>query len=90
MRIQDITTHMIFVNSWEVSNGSTINKPACSVAVGQTVTPILLLRGKVETSKDVGFNRYAVDNGASWSVVLTDASNNPLGTALGEVFCYYN
>lgn len=90
MRIQDITTHMIFVDTYEVTNGATINKPACSVAVGQTVTPIILLRGKIETSKDVGFNRYATDNGTSWGVVLTDASNNPLGTALAEVFCYYN
>lgn len=90
MRIQDITTNMIFVNSWEVTNGAVVNKPSCSVAVGQTVTPIILLRGKIETSKDVGFNRYATDAGASWSVVLTDASNNPLGTALAEVYCYYN
>ncbi len=90
MRIQDITTHMIFINSWEVTNGAVVNKPTCSVAVGQTVTPIILLRGKTETSKDVGFNRYATDAGASWSVVLTDASNNPLGTALAEVYCYYN
>ncbi|MDT8992862.1 methylation [Curvibacter sp. APW13] len=90
MRIQDITTHMVFVNSWEVTNGQSITKPTCSVAVGQTVTPILLLRPKIETSTDVGFNRYAIDNGASWSVVLTDASNKPLGTALGEAYCYYN
>lgn len=90
MRIQDITTHMIFVSSWEVTNGAVINKPTCSVATGQTVTPIIMLRGKVETSTDVGFNRYATDNGSAWGVVLTDASSNALGTALAEIFCYYN
>lgn len=90
MRIQDITTHMVFITAWDVTDGVSVDKPHCSVATGQTVTPIMLLRGKSETSSDSGFSRYAIDNGTYWTVVLQDAAGSPLGTGLAETFCFYN
>lgn len=89
-RVQDITTNLVFVDAYEVANGGTINKPNCGAAGGQVVAPILQLIPKTETSTDVGFTRYAVDNGATWSVVLTDSSGTGLGVAIGQVYCYYD
>ncbi len=89
-RIQDVTTNLIFVTAVEVGNGSYVPKPLCSVAGGQTVTPILQLIPKTESSNDAGFNRYGNDVGAGWTVVLTSSTGLPLGVAIAQTFCYYN
>ncbi len=92
-RLQDITTNLVFVTAYEVTNvapSNTVAKPTCNVAGGQTVTSLLQLIPKTETSTDSGFTRYATDNGASWTVHLTDTAGNGLGVAIGQVFCYYN
>lgn len=93
-RIQDITTHLVFVTAYEVTHGTVIGKPSCGVAAGQTVTPIPQLIPKVESSDDSGFSRFVVDNGGSWTVQLTNGagaalSASPSASAVLQVFCYY-
>lgn len=88
-RLADITTNSVFVGAYEVMNGTVLNKPACNVAGGQTVTPVLQMIPKNEASVDSGFNRYADDNGATWTVHLVDGAGNGLGVAIGQVSCYY-
>lgn len=89
-RLQDVTTNLVFVTAVEVGNGSYVPKPLCSAAGGQTVTPILQLIPKTESSNDVGFNRYGNDIGAGWTIVLTSSSGFALGVAIAQTFCYYN
>lgn len=93
-RIQDITTNLVFVTAYEVTHGSVVFKPTCSVAAGQTVTPIAQLIPKVESSADSGFSRFVVDNGGSWTVQLTNGaggalSATPSASAILQAWCYY-
>jgi Tfp pilus assembly protein PilV len=93
-RIQDITTHLVFVTAYEVTHGTVVAKPACGVAAGQTVTPIPQLIPKVESSDDSGFSRFVIDNGGSWTVQLTNGagaalSASPSASAVLHVYCYY-
>lgn len=94
-RIQDITSNFAFVQALEVTDGTVVAKPSCPVAGGQSVFPVLQLIPKTEASSDSGFSRFAIDNGASWTVQLKNGAGGPLtsssggAVAVGQTFCFY-
>lgn len=94
MRLRDVTSHMAFVTSYEVTDMTDVAKPACTPAASQTALPIIQLIAKGFGTPDGGTSIYALDTGASWSVRLRDGAGSPLlgspsPTAIAQVFCYY-
>jgi hypothetical protein len=90
-RLQDLTGHMQFVDSGLAADSQVIAKPSCGSTVGYAGQPAIILIASAEGSSDASFNRYAVDNGASWTVYLRDNTGAPLGggAAIAQLFCYY-
>lgn len=99
MRLRDITTNLMFIASYEVTDASLgasgiVVKPICTPAAGQSFLPILQLIPKIFSSPDGGVAVYGVDTGASWSVFLRNGAGNvlagnPTATAVAQVFCYF-
>jgi hypothetical protein len=94
-RLQDVTSNMAFVQAVEVTDGTTVTKPSCPVAGGQTVFPILQIRPKTETSVDGGFARYSTDGGTFWTIFLRNGAGTALtsssgnAVAIAETYCFY-
>ncbi len=99
MRLRDVTQHLAFVSSVEVTDvtlGATgvVTKPACAPAATQTAFGVIQLIPKIHSSPDGGTAMYAVDNGANWSIFLRNGSNNvltgtPSAIAVAQVYCYF-
>jgi prepilin-type N-terminal cleavage/methylation domain-containing protein len=91
LRLQDITSNLSFVSSEEVTEDSTINKPACTAAGGMSSIPVVQLVPKSFASSDAGFVFY-VENTTSWKVRMRNGAGGLLsGTpyAVAHVYCYY-
>lgn len=95
MRLQDVTTHLIFVQSTEVGPDAVITKPACNAASGQPSSPIIQMIPKVWGTPDGGQAFFAVDNGASWIVRMKDGTGTtnlqgqPNAAVVVHTYCYY-
>lgn len=95
MRLRDITTHLSFVRSYEVTPDTSIQKPVCNASGGQIVEPIIQMIPKVWGTPDGGQAFFAIDNGASWTVRMRDGSGtaNLQGAtqpaSIVHVYCYY-
>lgn len=93
-RFQDITTNLVFVNSFEVTHGSVVGKPSCSNPGSIVATPIAQLIPKTESTSDGGFARFVIDNGSAWTVQLMNGSGgaltaSPAAAATVHVYCYF-
>jgi prepilin-type N-terminal cleavage/methylation domain-containing protein len=91
LRLQDITSNLSFVSSEEVTEDSTINKPACTAGGGMSSIPVVQLVPKSFASSDAGFVFY-VENTTSWKVRMRNGAGGLLsGTpyAVAHVYCYY-
>lgn len=87
-----LLSNFVLVKTESVSDQSVVAKPACAPTGGAFQgTPLLLLQAGNEGSADSGFNRYALDSGASWLVRLTDSAGIGLGgaRAIAMSYCYY-
>lgn len=93
-RLQDVTTNLVFVTSYDVTNGSVVTKPTCANGAGPAPTALAQLLPKVESTTDGGFTRFVVDNGASWTVQMLNGAGAPLAgspaaDAVIHLYCYY-
>lgn len=77
--------------SYMVADGSTVSKPSCGNAGTSVGQPLIFLNGRNDTSSDAAYNRYAIDNGATWTVALRDGDNNTMVGALSiaKIYCYF-
>ena len=99
MRLRDVTQHLAFVSSVEVTDvsvGATgvVAKPTCAPAAGQTAFGVIQLIPKIFSSPDGGNAIYAVDNGANWSIYLRNGNNTvltgtPSANAVAQIYCYF-
>lgn len=95
MRLQDVTTHLVFVQSTEVGPDAVVTKPACNAAGGQPSSAIIQMIPKVWGSPDGGQAFFAVDNGGSWIVRMRDGTGTtnlqgqPTAAAVVHTYCYY-
>ncbi|MEJ8837675.1 hypothetical protein [Ramlibacter sp. AN1133] len=99
MRLRDVTTNLVFVQSYEVTDigwggSGQVSKPVCSPAAGMSATSVIQLVPKAYASSDGGFAAYAIDTGAVWQVFLRNGSGglltgSPNARALANVFCFY-
>lgn len=93
-RFQDITTNLVFVNSYEVTHGSVLGKPNCANPGSIVATPIAQLIPKTESTSDGGFARFVIDNGSTWTVQLMNGSGgaltaSPAAAATVHLYCYF-
>lgn len=100
MRMRDVTSHLTFVQSYEVTDISVgvasgrLTKPACSAAGGMSATALVQLIPKIYSSSDGGVALYAVDGGTYWDFYLRRGNNTaltgtPSARAIANVFCYF-
>jgi type II secretory pathway pseudopilin PulG len=98
MRARDVTSNLVFVQSYEVTDNSvgsgTVTKPTCSPASGMSATSVIQLIPKVYSSGDGGVAAYAVDTGAAWSIYLRNGNNaaltgTPSARAIANVYCFF-
>jgi prepilin-type N-terminal cleavage/methylation domain-containing protein len=99
MRLRDVTQHLSFVSTVEVTDaslgpGGTVMKPACAPAAQQSAVPIIQLVPKAFTTDDGGMSLYATDLGDRWQVFLRSGAAGvlrgaPHPTALAHVYCYF-
>jgi len=99
MRLRDVTSHLVFVQSYEVTDTSvgasgTVSKPTCSPASGMSATPVIQLIPKIFSTPDGGLAAYAIDTGAAWQIYLRNGngavlSGNPSARALANVYCFF-
>jgi len=95
LRLHDLVTNISFAGAAEVTHGGVVAKPSCPVAnASQTALAIPQMLGKSWSTSDGGTNIYAVDNGVSWTAILTNGagatlSGNPNARAVMEMYCYY-
>lgn len=87
-----LLSDFIFLASSRVVDGDTVPKPACASVGGHVGAALIFLLAQTEGSNDGAFNRYAIDNGSSWTVRLThgdDASALSGVSALAHQYCHY-
>lgn len=95
MRLRDITSHLVFVRSEEVTPGATVLKPVCNGAGGgNSPVEVIQLIPKVWSSPDGGQAFFATNNANSWTVSLRDGTGanlvgNPNAAAIAQVYCYF-
>lgn len=100
MRIRDVTSHLQFVQSYEVTDytygaSGYVSKPTCSPAGGMTAVPIIQMVPKIFSSSDGGFTIYANDVGANWQIIMRQGNTgvvlkgSPSARAIANVFCYF-
>jgi len=99
MRLRDVTQHLSFVSTLEVTDASlgpsgTVMKPLCAPAAQQSAVPIIQLIPKAFTTDDGGMSLYATDLGDRWQVFLRSGAAGvlrgaPHPTALAHVYCYF-
>ncbi|WP_298706148.1 type II secretion system protein [Variovorax gossypii] len=91
-RMEDVTTNLVFVRSVEVTDGTSVPKPACSNAGNPGAMPIIQMIPKSETTTDGGLARFAIDNGGAWTTRLLTGSGTPMpngSSAIATLYCYF-
>lgn len=91
--IRFLLSDFVFLASTQVTDGAVVPKPTCATLGGTTGTPLIFLVAQNEASPDLAFNRYAVDNGVSWTVRLKQGDNATSlvnGSALAQQYCFYS
>ena len=79
------------------ADGAIMARPACSASGGAPAQPLIILVAGNEDPPVVagltvsGINRYAVDNGASWTAHLQKASDGSAlpGSMIAQLYCWY-
>lgn len=99
MRMRDVTSHLQFVQSYEVTDqsyGATglVAKPACSAAAGMNAIPIIQLIPKAVSTSDGGIALYATDADTRWGIVLRQGNGglltgDPNARAIAHVYCFF-
>lgn len=94
MRLRDLTTHFVLVNTVEVTPDAIVVKPTCSAAASQIAQQVIQLIPKVTSTSDGGIAVYAVDNGSAWTVKMqnghgTNLTGSPTAAALAQIYCYF-
>ncbi|MDP3136990.1 MAG: prepilin-type N-terminal cleavage/methylation domain-containing protein, partial [Burkholderiaceae bacterium] len=87
-----LLSDFVFLASSRVTDGDTVPKPVCATVGGHAGTPLVFLLAQTEGTSDGAFNRYAIDQGTSWTVRLTrgdDASALSGASALAHQYCHY-
>lgn len=87
-----LMSDFVFLASSLVTDGSVVPKPVCATVGGAAGIALIFVIGQTEGSNDGAFNRYAVDNGPSWTVYLKkgdDSTSLSGGSALAQQYCYY-
>jgi hypothetical protein len=87
-----LLSDFVFVASSLVTDGTVISKPSCATVGSTPGVALIFLIPQTEGSSDGAFNRYAVDNGASWTVRLKRGDDSTAldgGAALAAQYCYY-
>lgn len=82
----------VFLASSLVVDGSVVPKPVCATVGATTGIALIFVIGQTEGSPDGAFNRYAIDNGATWTVRLKrgdDSTSLAGAAALAQQYCYY-
>lgn len=90
-RLSSLMSAMVMKTSTLVGDGAVISKPYCQPTGPNWPQALLFVIPQTEGSDDGSFNRFADDNGASWTVRLKKGSTLPLvgATALAAAYCYY-
>ena len=91
--VRFLLSDFVFLASTQVVDGDVVPKPTCATLGGTTGTPLVFLIAQNEASPDIAFNRYAVDNGPSWTIRLKQGDNATSlvsGSALAQQYCFYS
>ncbi|MEY4561924.1 MAG: hypothetical protein RLZZ618_1201, partial [Pseudomonadota bacterium] len=100
MRTAALLSSFVLVQTLSITlttDAVVVPKPTCAATGGNAAQALIILTGNNEDAAFrapnviSGINRYALDDGASWRVVLersADASILP-GTMIASVYCYY-
>lgn len=90
-RLNDLVGNMQFIGSYIVTDSQSVPKPACAFTAGYAGVPALQITPSAEGSSDGSFNRYALDQGTTWTVYLRDSSGAALGGAhaVAQSYCNY-
>lgn len=89
---KNLTSDFVFLASSLVTDGSVVPKPTCATVGATPGVALIFVIGQTEGSSDAAFNRYAVDNGASWTVRLKRGDDSTAlagASALAQQYCYY-
>lgn len=97
VRTGTLLSNFVLAGTAAASDGTVIAKPACSASGGLPSQPLIILTPSNEDPPIVGgvtvsgINRYAVDNGASWTAHLQRASDGSAlpGTMIASLYCWY-
>lgn len=94
MRLQDVTTQLVFVRAEEVAPNAVVTKPTCNGSASQPPVAVIQLIPKVWGTPDGGQAFFAIDNGGTWTVRLRDGLNNnlqgvPNAAAIAQSYCYF-
>jgi Tfp pilus assembly protein PilE len=88
-----LMSDFVFIASSLVTDGSVVPKPVCATVGGTTGLSLIFVVPQTEGSADGAFNRYAVDNGTSWTVRLKRGDDSTAlagAAALAQQYCYYS
>ena len=92
----DLSDNQVFVMSWTVSDGSIVPMPSCMSAPTQSVSPIVIITPKIESSTDSTFKRWASISGSDYLISLKNGAGGPLtdevgnpSVAIASTYCYY-
>ena len=95
MRVNDLLSNFVLMQTYRVTDGSVVNKPTCGTLGAGVGLPLPVLLGQVESSATSSFTRRVDDvNATTWRVVLQDSlgaslAGNPNADALFQAFCFY-
>ena len=90
---KNMFSDFVFLASSFVTDGSVVTKPVCAAFSGSTGLPLIFVIGQTEGTPDGALNRYAVDNGGSWTIRLksgNDTSSLVGASALAQQYCFYS
>jgi len=90
-RLNDLVSNLQFISSYQVVDQQVIYKSVCGTTAGYSGKPSLVIIPSAEGSTNSTFNRYAIDNGPSWTVYLRDSTGTALAgaNAIAMLYCYY-
>jgi hypothetical protein len=89
-RLRELTSNLMYVFSYDVSEGSTLAMPNCTSAAGIAAFPIIQLVPKVFSSPDGGVAAYAEVSGTNWIIRLRSGADTALtGSAIANTYCYF-
>lgn len=90
--LRNVISDFVFVASTYVRDGNILPKPSCAQFGTAAGLPLIFIVGQTEGSPDASFNRFATDNGTSWTINLKrgDVTTRLVGDlALAQQYCYY-